>query len=157
MDTSGTIATQKYEGLSHPSARKTSMRKKIVAGLLGGAVIAIGMALAPAAHANDFTYRIATDTPPGNYDHTVFGADWAHANSDDDAFLAAVHNQGMTDDGGDAELIKFGHMMCTLLGDGYSTNGLIQMGQLHATRISADDVKLLVQSAEAAFCPQYIQ
>jgi hypothetical protein len=149
MDTSGTIATQKYEGLSHPSARKTSMRNKIVAGLLGGAVIAVGMALAPAAHADDFTYRLGTDIPPVDYTHT--------ANSDDDAFLAAVHKQGMTDDGGDAALIKFGHTMCTLLGDGYSTNALIQTGQLHATRISADDVKILVQSAEAAYCPEYIQ
>jgi hypothetical protein len=81
----------------------------------------------------------------------------AHADPEDSYFLAAVHKQGIEDDEGDAGLIKLGHMMCGLRADGYSTNALIQMGQLHGTKLSGDDVKVVVQSAEAAYCPQYIE
>jgi hypothetical protein len=37
-----------------------------------------------------------------------------------------------------------------LLGDGYSQDALIDMGELHGTKMSDDDVKVLVKSAEAA-------
>jgi hypothetical protein len=97
--------------------------------LLGAAAIAAAVALAPA----------------------------AHADSDDTAFLRAIHGDGITDDGGDQDLIKLGHSVCTLLGAGYTTNALVAMGSLHATRVSRDDERVLVQSAEAAYCPEYIQ
>jgi hypothetical protein len=38
-----------------------------------------------------------------------------------------------------------------LLGDGYSQDALIDMGELHGTKMSDDDVKVLVKSAEAAY------
>jgi hypothetical protein len=81
----------------------------------------------------------------------------AHADFEDDKFLAAVHKQGITAQGGDPTLIKIAHMMCTLLGEGYSTHALIQMGKLNGNNMSADDTKVVVESAEAAYCPEYIQ
>lgn len=81
----------------------------------------------------------------------------AHADTDDTDFLNALHRQGISNDKGDQEMIKLGHMMCGLLGDGYSENALIGLGDLHGTRLSSDDVRVLVKSAEAAYCPQYIR
>ncbi len=31
------------------------------------------------------------------------------------------------------------------------------MGELHGTKMSGDDLKVVVKSAEAAYCPEYIQ
>jgi hypothetical protein len=81
----------------------------------------------------------------------------AHADSDDTDFLNALHKQGFSDSDGDRGLIKLGHMICNLLGDGYSENALIGMGDLHGTKMSPDDVKVLVKSSEAAYCPEYIR
>ena len=81
----------------------------------------------------------------------------AHADIDDDDFLNALHNQGISSDKGDQFLIKFGHNICGALADGYSENALIGIGDLHGTRLSSDDVRVLVKSAEAAYCPQYIR
>jgi hypothetical protein len=53
--------------------------KKIVAGLIGGAVIATGLALAPAAHADlsgDYMYRVGGDIQSGDYTYRVVGANW---------------------------------------------------------------------------------
>src|SRR5271156_3730553 len=86
----------------------------------------------------------------------VLGAAPAHADTDDSEFLNAVRNYGITDSAGNQALINLGHMMCNLLGDGYSTNALVDVGELHASKLSAGDVKFLVQSAEAAYCPEYI-
>jgi hypothetical protein len=82
----------------------------------------------------------------------------AHADSDDDAaFLKAMHQQGITASGGDQTLIKIGRMTCTFLGEGYSTNALIAEGKLYGNSMSAADAKVVVESAEAAYCPEYIQ
>lgn len=81
----------------------------------------------------------------------------AHADTDDADYLNALHNQGISDDKGDQELIKLGHKLCVLLGDGYSENALFGIGDLHGTRLSSNDVRVLVKSAEAAYCPQYIR
>ena len=81
----------------------------------------------------------------------------AHADTDDTAYLNALHQQGISDDNGDQGLVKFGHMVCGALAEGYSENALIGIGDLHGTRLSSDGVRVLVKSAEAAYCPQYIK
>jgi hypothetical protein len=77
--------------------------------------------------------------------------------SNDTAFLKAVHNHGLSDSGGDQAMINLGHMICDLRGQGYSENALVDSGALHATQMSTDDVRFLVQTSEAAYCPEYIQ
>jgi hypothetical protein len=60
MNINDTIATPHHDTWSHPSAGETSTRKKTIAGLVGGAVIATGAVLAsataqgvlPSAHAD---------------------------------------------------------------------------------------------------------
>jgi hypothetical protein len=77
--------------------------------------------------------------------------------SDDAAFLRALHKQGITAKGGDPqEMIKLGHMLCDLRGKGYSENSLVSMGKLYGNDMSDQDVKVIVTSAEAAYCPEYI-
>jgi len=80
----------------------------------------------------------------------------AHADSDDDDFLRALHQQGIKDAGGDQAMIKLGRMICDLRADGYSENALKGMGKLHGNSMSDQDVKVIVSSAEAAYCPEYI-
>jgi Protein of unknown function (DUF732) len=80
----------------------------------------------------------------------------AHADSNDDAYLAALRRHNISSSGGDQEMIKLGHMICGLLADGYSENALLDMGELHGTHLSSDDVKVIVHSAEAAYCPESI-
>jgi hypothetical protein len=88
----------------------------------------------------------------------VLGAAPAHADNDDNVFLRAMHNRGIENNvQGDAGLIRMGHAICTALADGYSLNALEDAGELHTTQLSANDVRFVVQTSAAAFCPQYIQ
>jgi hypothetical protein len=81
----------------------------------------------------------------------------AHADTDDDtAFLNAIHARGLPDNRGGESTISVAHAICHLLGTGYTINGLASNGALHASGLSADDVKFLVQTSAAAYCPQYI-
>jgi hypothetical protein len=80
----------------------------------------------------------------------------AHADTDDDDFLRALHQQGIKDTGGDQAMVKLGRMICDLRADGYSENALMGMGKLHGNSMSDDDVKVIVSSAEAAYCPEDI-
>jgi hypothetical protein len=59
--------------------------------------------------------------------------------------------------GGDQTTIKLGHMICNLRSDGYSENAAISMAKLNGNSFSDQDAKVLVTSAEAAYCPEYIQ
>jgi len=52
--------------------------------------------------------------------------------------------------------ISVAHAICQGLADGYSMNALEGAGALLAQGLSADDVKFLVQTSAAAYCPQYI-
>jgi Protein of unknown function (DUF732) len=81
----------------------------------------------------------------------------AHADSEDDAFLRALREQGLTAQGGGQTMIKIGHMVCDLRRDGYSENAAIGMAKLNGNSFSDQDAKVLVTSAEAAYCPEYIQ
>lgn len=67
-----------------------------------------------------------------------------------------MHKYGISSSGGDQDLIGLAHDICTLLGAGYSTNALVANGALHALNMSTDDERFLVQTSEAAYCPQYI-
>jgi hypothetical protein len=78
----------------------------------------------------------------------------AHADSNDDDFLRALHRQGVT--GGDQALINLGHVICDMRSDGYSENAVMSFGKLHGNNMSDQDVKVIVNSAEAAYCPEYI-
>jgi Protein of unknown function (DUF732) len=82
----------------------------------------------------------------------------AHADPSDDAdYLRALHKQGITATGGDQTMIKLGHMICDLRSDGYSENSAISMAKLHGKSMTDQDAKVIVTSAEAAYCPEYIQ
>lgn len=81
----------------------------------------------------------------------------ARADSDDTVFLRAMHSHGFTFYGGDQEAIHIGHLVCNVLGDGYSMTAVEKMGALHAKNGLTDgDVKFLVETSAAAYCPQYI-
>jgi hypothetical protein len=59
--------------------------------------------------------------------------------------------------GGDQTLIKIGHMTSDLRSDCYSENATIGMAKLNGNSFSDQDAKVLVTSAEAAYCPEYIR
>ena len=80
-----------------------------------------------------------------------------HADSTDDAFLSAMHRHGIHNDKGDAGMINFAHTVCEYLSDGYSMNSLFGIGDLYGKRLTPDDVRFLVQTSAAAYCPQYIR
>jgi hypothetical protein len=52
----------------------------------------------------------------------------AHADSDDDAFLNAMHSHNINNTGGDQALIQLGHTVCNLLGSGTSMNAVTDVG-----------------------------
>jgi hypothetical protein len=81
----------------------------------------------------------------------------AHADTDDTVFLRALHNRELSSSGGDQELISLGHAICGMLADGYTMNGISSSGGLHASKLSSDDVKFIVQTSAAAYCPELIQ
>jgi hypothetical protein len=87
----------------------------------------------------------------------VFAAP-AHADSGDDAdFVNAIQEHGIKVRGGPDQLIRLGHVICNLLSDGYSVNGVADRAALYApSDMSADDVRFVVQTSVAAYCPQYI-
>jgi hypothetical protein len=76
---------------------------------------------------------------------------------DDADYLRALHKQGITATGGDQTMIKLGHMICDLRSDGYSENSAISMAKLHGNSMTDQDARVIVTSAEAAYCPEYIQ
>jgi hypothetical protein len=80
----------------------------------------------------------------------------AHADDSDTLFVKAIKGHGITFAGSDADLANLGRMTCALLDDGYSTNSIVAMGQLHGNSMSTEDARFLVTTAEAAYCPQYI-
>jgi hypothetical protein len=55
-------------------------------------------------------------------------------------------------------LVELGHSICGLLADGYSMNAITGMGNLCAgSDMTPDDVKFVVQTSTAAYCPEYVQ
>jgi Protein of unknown function (DUF732) len=81
----------------------------------------------------------------------------AQADTDDTVFLRALHNRELSSSGGDQELISLGHAICGMLADGYTMNGIASSGGLHTSKLSADDVRFIVQTSAAAYCPEYIR
>ncbi|MGA8548009.1 MAG: DUF732 domain-containing protein [Mycobacterium sp.] len=82
---------------------------------------------------------------------------WADPDADA-AYLNALHRQGIQPtSGSDASLIAAGHEICEQLAAGYSMNAVMAQGEIYAGHgITEDDVKVIVRSAAAAYCPQYI-
>jgi hypothetical protein len=59
---------------------------------------------------------------------------------------------------GGGELAELGDSICGLLADGYSMNAITAMGNLYAgSAMTPDDVKFVVQTSAAAYCPEYVQ
>lgn len=81
----------------------------------------------------------------------------AHADSDGDAFLNAMHSHGIVAHGGDGQLIQLAHVICASLSQGVSMNAVTDVGQLYGDSLTPAKAQFLVQSAAAAYCPQYIQ
>ena len=81
----------------------------------------------------------------------------SHADSTDEAFLSAMHRHGIRNNHGDAAMINFAHTVCGYLEEGYSMNSLFSIGDLYGKNLTADDVRFLVLTSAAAYCPQYIR
>lgn len=81
----------------------------------------------------------------------------ACADSDDDDFLRALHKQGITNQFGDQGLINLGHEICYQRAEGYTESAVMSMGKLRGNKMTDQDVKVIVNSAESAYCPEYIQ
>jgi hypothetical protein len=47
-------------------------------------------------------------------------------------------------------------MTCQFRSEGYSENALIDIAKLAGNSMSEQDAKVIVTSAEAAYCPEYI-
>ncbi|OIN79790.1 DUF732 domain-containing protein [Mycobacterium malmoense] len=89
---------------------------------------------------------------------TFAAAPLARADDTDTTFLDALHNHGISNEKGDQELIGLGHSICNLLADGYSMNSIVDMGDLHERHgMSDDDVRFLVRTSAASYCPEYIE
>ncbi len=82
----------------------------------------------------------------------------ARADSNDQAFLNALSNGGVSaTSGNQSDLTKVGHAVCTLRSAGYSENAVIQITKLKNAGFTPSVATLVIQSAEAAYCPEYIQ
>jgi Protein of unknown function (DUF732) len=80
----------------------------------------------------------------------------AHADNNDTAFLDALHNRGIQNSKGDPGLINMGHKICGLLGQGRSMDSIVSMSQSHERNgMTDDDVRFLVQTSAASYCPQF--
>jgi Protein of unknown function (DUF732) len=85
------------------------------------------------------------------------GVGTAHAQpSDDEAFLKAVHNNGIGSNAGDADLIKAAQQFCAMRRNGYSENSLINSEAIRATQLDRDTIRFFVETSEAAYCPEFI-
>jgi hypothetical protein len=54
-------------------------------------------------------------------------------------------------------LINLGHEICDQRAEGYSENAVMSWGKSHGNKMTDQDVKVIVNSAEAAYCPEYIE
>ena len=80
----------------------------------------------------------------------------AHADNNDTAFLDALHNRGIQNSKGDQGLINMGHKICGLLAQGRSMDSIVNMAQSHERNgMTDDDVRFLVRTSAASYCPQY--
>jgi hypothetical protein len=85
----------------------------------------------------------------------VFLAAPAHADSSDDAFLKAIQGHGITATS-DQAMITIGHVVCNEFGKGKSPNAIVAELELYGNQMSESDAKFVVQTASAAYCPEYI-
>jgi hypothetical protein len=80
----------------------------------------------------------------------------AHADSTDDAFLAAIHSHGINpNDGYDQGAIRLARAICSMRDDGHSTNWVVNDLAIHASALTSDQLKFLVQESQAMYCPEY--
>jgi hypothetical protein len=79
----------------------------------------------------------------------------ANADSADEAFLKAVYGHGITATS-DQAMLNLGHVICNELGQGMSANGIVAQGELRGNTMSESDARFVVQTASAAFCPEFI-
>ena len=80
----------------------------------------------------------------------------AHADDNDNAFLDALHKRGIQNSKGDQGLINMGHKICGLLAQGRSMDSIVNMAQSHERNgMTDDDVRFLVRTSAASYCPQY--
>jgi Protein of unknown function (DUF732) len=80
----------------------------------------------------------------------------AHADSTDD-YLAVLHKHGLSMSGGQSEEIQFGHKLCDWRMQGMSNSAIATMGEMNNNSLDRDDWTLVVEAAEVAFCPGYLQ
>ena len=80
------------------------------------------------------------------------------ATSEDTAFLDAIHAHGLTSKNGDQAMVNLAHDFCGLLSEGGSVDGVADhAAMVEIKQLSHDDVRFYVQTAAAAYCPQYIK
>jgi hypothetical protein len=142
-DPGGSSAKRYWDGLAWhdaiptrpgPQAPKPPTNWKLAAGVTAAAV-AVVLALVVVSRSNDHT------PPPG-----VSGTDAA--------FLQAIHDRGITNDGGDTALIALAHGVCDQLRSGQSVDGIAEHWGLTSQRMSTESARFYVRTAAAAYCPQ---
>lgn len=77
-----------------------------------------------------------------------------HADTNDDAFVAALEMQGIIFHGTRAQEIQAGHEICSLRAKGLSENTIENL-LIKSANVSAYSAGYIVGAAETAFCPAY--
>jgi hypothetical protein len=78
----------------------------------------------------------------------------ANADTDDQLYLNALHNYGMSNDMGDQAEINIGHAVCRWRSqEGYSELGVATHFVTINPRISMEQAWFLLRTAEAIYCP----
>lgn len=80
-------------------------------------------------------------------------ASTAHANTTDDAFVAALAAHGITNDSPQSAIMA-GHLVCHQLDMG-KTQEQIATDVMNSSSLDGDNAGYFVALAERAYCPQY--
>jgi hypothetical protein len=78
----------------------------------------------------------------------------AHADTIDDAFLAALRSEGITDHMSSAHAIEAGHFVCVRLDNGMTPNDVVA-DVLNSSNMPAYHSGFFVGAAINAYCPRH--
>ena len=85
----------------------------------------------------------------------LLAAGTAHADTADDQFLAALHQQGISF-GDTQSAINVAHHVCDALGQGMEPSQISQQLVSHNTRIDRQSALLITVDSAQSYCPQYV-
>jgi hypothetical protein len=85
----------------------------------------------------------------------LLAAGTANANTADDQFLAALHQQGIGF-GDTQSALNVAHHVCDALGQGMEPSDISQQLVSHNPRIDRQSAVLITVDSAQAYCPQYV-